>query len=91
VSALEAMQGVNTTFIMEELYILLCRFEEKLKQASDYQQNTRPIIFFAWDFITNTSPISSNSYLSNESFIQILDYECSNDVMLLPNLFYGIL
>jgi hypothetical protein len=31
VSALEAMQGVNITFTMDELYAFLHSFEEKLK------------------------------------------------------------
>jgi glucose-6-phosphate 1-dehydrogenase len=37
VSALDAMQGVNVTFTMDELYALLHSFEEKLKQAGDCQ------------------------------------------------------
>jgi hypothetical protein len=76
---------------MDELYVLLRSFEEKLKQASDYQQNTKLVAFLVQDFATNTSPSSSNSYLLNESFIQILDHECSNDVMPLSNLFHEML
>jgi gag-polypeptide of LTR copia-type len=47
VRALEAMQSVNATFIMDELYALLRSFEEKLKQAGDCQQNTKLIAFSA--------------------------------------------
>jgi hypothetical protein len=88
-SALVAMQGVNIIFTMDELYALICSFEEKLKQASDCQQNTKHVAFPAQDFTTNTSPKSLNLYLSNESFIQFFDHECTNDVILISNLFHG--
>jgi hypothetical protein len=50
VSVLEPIQGVNAIFIIDELYILLHSFEEKLKQADDCQQNTKPIVFPIQDF-----------------------------------------
>jgi hypothetical protein len=56
VSALEVMQDANATFTMDELYALLRSFEEKLKQADDYQQNTKYVVFSALDF--------TNKYLS---------------------------
>jgi hypothetical protein len=88
-SALVAMQCVNIIFTMDELYALLYSFEEKLKQVGDYQQNTKHITFPPQDFTTNTSPMSLNLYLSNESFIQFFYHECSNDVILISNLFHG--
>jgi hypothetical protein len=91
VSALEVMEDVNATFTMDELYTLLRSFVEKLNQAGDCRQNIKLVAFPAQDFVTNISPSSSNFYLSNESFIQILDHKCLNDVMLLSNLFHGML
>jgi hypothetical protein len=75
--------------VTSELYIHIRYFEEKLKQVSDYNNESKIIVFATQTNIKHFNPLTSRP--SNENFIQHLNHETSKDVMLLSKIFHEIL
>lgn len=88
VNALEAMQGTNDSFTPDELCTHFQRFEEKFRQARE-KHKTKIIALL----VQNSNSYNSSNYnrTSNDSFIQKIDQETSNDPLLLSKMFQGML
>jgi hypothetical protein len=86
VSTLEAIQGVQAAFTLDEVYAHLRSFEEILKQAGGHTHASKTIAFF-----THNHSNTSSSQFTTDGFVQRLDHESSQDALLLSKMFQGML